>query len=158
MGLLGFLHLALAGIFTYALCRELGSSPAASGLGAVAFMLGGATLFALYHTNAIDALPWLPLALACTARLARTGDLRLSLAIGACLALQFLAGRDYTFVMTAQLVAAFALWQAAWMLRDGRGARAAGRHLLALALAAAVAAGLAPAVLPTLELAAQHAP
>jgi hypothetical protein len=156
MGLLGGLHLALAGVFTYALCRELGSSPAGAGLGAVAFMLGGATLFALYHTNAIDSLPWLPLALACTARLARTGDLRLALALGACLALQFLAGRDYTFVMTAHAVAAFALWQAFWMLRDGRGARLAARHLLALALAAALAAGLAaPQWLPTLELAAR---
>ena len=156
MGLLGFLHLALAGVFTYALCRELGGSPAGAGLGAVAFMLGGSTLFALYHPNAIDALPWLPLALACAARLARTGDLRLALALGACLGLQFLAGRDYTFVMTAHAVAAFALWQAAWMLRDGRGARAAARHLAALVLAGGVAAGLAaPQWLPTLELAAR---
>lgn len=156
MGLLGFLHLALAGMFMYALCRELGSSPAASSLGAVAFMLGGSALFATYHPNAINSLPWLPLALACAARLGRTGDLRLALALGASQGLQFLAGRDYTFVMTAHAVAAFGLWQAAWMLRDGRGPRAAARHLAALALAAAVAAGLAaPQWLPTLELAAR---
>jgi hypothetical protein len=156
MGLLGLAHLALAGFFAYALCRELGSSPAGAGLGAVAFMLGGSTLFALYHPNAIDSLPWFPLALACAARLGRTGDLRLALALGASLAMQFLAGRDYTFVMTAHTVAAFALWQAAWMLRDGRGPKAAARHLAALALAAAVAAGLAaPQWLPTLELAAR---
>jgi len=156
MGLLGFFHLVLAGVFTYALCRELGNSPAGAGLGGVAFMLGGSTLFALYHPNAINSLPWLPLALACAARLARTGDLRLALALGASLGLQFLAGRDYTFVMTAHAVAVFALWQAAWMLWDGRGLRAAARHLGALALAAAVAAGLAaPQWLPTLELAAR---
>jgi hypothetical protein len=156
MGLLGALHLALAGIGAYALCRELGSSPAGAGLGAVAFMLSGSALFATYHTNAVNALPWLPLALACTARLARTGDLRLALALGACLGLQFLAGRDYTFVLTAQAVAAFGLLQTVWMLRDGRGPRAASRHLTGLALAAAVAAGLAaPQWLPTLELAAR---
>jgi len=156
MGLLGFLHLALAGVFTYALCRELGSSPAGAGLGAVAFMLGGSTLFALYHPNAINALPWLPLSLACAARLGRTGDPRLALALGASLGLQFLAGRDYTFVITVHTVAAFALWQAAWMLRDGRGPRAAARHLAALVLAAVVAAGLAaPQWVPTLELAAR---
>jgi hypothetical protein len=58
--------------------------------------------------------------------------------------------------MTAHAVAAFALWQAAWMLRDGRGPGAAARHLAALALAGAVAAGLAAAQwLPTLELAAR---
>ncbi len=156
MGLLGFLHLALAGIFLYALCRELGSSPAAASLGAVAFMLGGSALFATYHPNAINSLPWLPLALACAARLGRTGDLRLALALGASLGLQFMAGRDYTFVLTAHTVAAFGLCQAAWMLRDGRGPRAAARHLAALGLAAAVAAGLAaPQWLPTLELAAR---
>jgi hypothetical protein len=93
MGLLGFFHLALAGVFLYALCRELGSSPAASSLGAVAFMLGGSALFATYHPNAINSLPWLPLALACAARLGRTGDLRLALALGASLGLQFLAAR-----------------------------------------------------------------
>jgi hypothetical protein len=156
MGLLGFLHLAFSGVFSYALCRELGSSPAASSLGAVAFMLGGSALFATYHPNAINSLPWLPLALACAARLGRTGGLRLALALGACLGLQFMAGRDYTFVMTAHAVAALGLFQAVWMLRDGRGWRAAARHLAALGLAAAVAAGLAaPQWLPTLELAAR---
>jgi hypothetical protein len=156
MGVLGYLHVTLAGFFTWALCRELGGSPAGAGLGAVAFMLGGSTLFAHYHPNAINALPWLPLALACTARLGRTSDLRLAPALGACLTLQFLAGRDYTFVMSAHAVAGFALWQTAWMLRDGRGTRAAARHLAALALAAVVAAGLsAPQWLPTLELAAR---
>jgi hypothetical protein len=153
MGLLGALHLALAGIGMYALCREFRGSPAAAGLGAVAFMLSGSALFATYHTNAINALPWLPLALACAARLARTGDLRLALALGAALALQFLAGRDYTFVLTAQLVAVFGLCQAAWMLREGRGSRPVMRYLAALALAAVVAAGLAaPQILPTLAL------
>jgi hypothetical protein len=156
MGLLAVLHLALAGIGTWALCRELGSSPAGAGLGAVAFMLGGSALFATYHTNAVNALPWLPLALACAARLARTADLRLALALGVLLALQFLAGRDYTFVLTAQAVGVFGICQAVWIFRDGRGARGAGRHLAALALAAAVAAGLAAAQwLPTLELAAR---
>ena len=119
-------------------------------------MLGGSALFATYHPNAINALPWLPLALACAARLARTGDLRLALALGACLGLQFLAGRDYTFVMTAHAVGLLGLFQAGWMLRDGRGPRAAASFLAALGLAAAVAAGLAAAQwLPTLELAAR---
>ncbi len=154
MGLLGFVHVFLSGIGTYALCRELGGSPAGAGLGAVTFMLGGSTLFALYHPNAIDSLPWLPLALVCTARLARTGDLRLALALGACMGLNFLAGRDYTFVITTHTVAAFGLWQAAWLLRDGRGPRSAVRYAAALGLAALLAAGLAaPQWLPTLELA-----
>jgi hypothetical protein len=156
MGLLGFFHLVLTGAGAWAFCREQGSSPEGSALGAVSFMLGGASLFSLYHPNAIAALPWLPIALALVARLARTGDPRLAPVLGACLALQFLAGRDYLFVITVHAVGAFGLWEAARLFRGPGGGRAALRHGAALALAGLVAAGLAaPQWLPTLELAAQ---
>jgi hypothetical protein len=156
MGLLGLLHVAAAGTFTYLLCRELGRTRIASWLAGLTFMVGGSTLFMSFHTNAINSVPWLPAALYCTSRLARGADLRWALLLGLCVALQFLAGRDFTFVMTIHTLGLFAAFQVVWMLRDGRGPRSAGRHVAQLSVSAALAAGLvAVQALPTLALAAE---
>jgi hypothetical protein len=155
MGVLGLLHVIAAGAFTYVLCREFGRSRTASWLAGLTFMVGGSTLFMSFHTNAINSVPWLPAALYCTARLARDADLRWALLLGLSIALQFLAGRDFTFVMTVHSVCLFAAFQLVWMLRGGRNLRRAGRHVAQLAIGAALAAGLVAAqALPTLALAA----
>ncbi len=149
------LHLALAGGFAFGLARELGSSRAAAGLAGVAFMLCGSTLFLAYHPNALASAPWLPAALGCALRLGRAGGLRPGLALALVLALQALAGREYTLVMTLHSLGLLALFQAAWALRDGRGARGAAAPLWRLALAGALAGALAaPQLLPTLDLSA----
>jgi hypothetical protein len=156
MGLLGLLHVAAAGAFTYLLCRELGRTRTASWLAGLTFMVGGSTLFMSFHTNAINSVPWLPAALYCSSRLARGADLRWALLLGLCVALQFLAGREFTFVMTIHTLGLFTAFQVAWMLRDGRGLRRAGRHVAQLSVGAALAAGLVAAqAIPTLALAAE---
>lgn len=156
MGLLGALHLAFAGVASFALARELGSSRIAAGLAGLCFAAGGSTAFLSYHTNAIASAPWLPAALFCAARWGRSGDLRSALLLALCLALQLLAGRDYTFVMTLHAVGLFAGFQLVWLRRDGADRRRLGRHLAGLALAGALACGLAAMqLLPTLALAAQ---
>lgn len=155
MGILGLLHVALSGIFTYALARALGRGPGAATLAGLAFMLGGSTLFLVYHTNAINSAPWLPAVLWCATRLQATAQLRWSLWLALALALQFLAGRDYTFVMTAHLLGLLVLFQLLWMWRDGAGARRLWLHAGQVALAGGLAGGLAAAqILPTLDLAA----
>lgn len=155
MGVLGLLHVVLAGAFMFLLCREFDLSRAASWLAGLTFMLGGSTLFMIYHTNAINSVPWLPAALYCTSRLGRSGNLRWALLLGLSLSLQFLAGRDYTFVMTVHAVWLFVIFQAVWMLRDGLGYRRLGLHLAQIALGAALAGGLvAVQAFPTLSLAA----
>jgi hypothetical protein len=156
MGVLALAHMFLAGALTFLLARELGASRAAGALAGVTFMLGGSTVSLLYHTNAIDSAPWLPAAVLCTWRLAREADARWALWLGAVLALQFLAGRDYTFVMTVHAVALLALLQVGWMARDGAGAARIGAHLGRLAAAGALAAGIVCVqLLPTLALTAQ---
>jgi hypothetical protein len=155
IGLLGMLHVIAAGVFTALLCREFGRSRSASWLAGLAFMFGGSTLFLIYQTNAIHSVPWLPAALYCCSRLARDGNLRWSILLAACIALQFLAGRDFTFVMTIHAVGLFVAFQVAWMLRDGSGLRPVGAYIARLAVGAAFAAGLVAAqALPTLALAA----
>lgn len=156
MGLLGLLHVAAAGAFTYLLCRELGRTRTASWVAGLAFMVGGSTLFMSFHTNAVNSVPWLPAALTCASRLARRADLRWALLLGLCLALQFLAGREFTFVMTIHTLGLFAAFQVAWMLRDGLGLHRAASHVARLGVGGALAAGLVAAqALPTLALAAE---
>jgi len=156
MGVLGLLHAAAAGAFMYLLCRELGRHRTSAWLGGLAFAIGGSTLFMNFHTNAINSVPWLPAALYCAARLARAANLRWALALGLCCALQFLAGREFTFVMTVHALGLFAIFQGVWMRRDGLGPRRVGRYFAQLAIGAAFAAGLVAAqALPTLVLAAE---
>jgi hypothetical protein len=156
MGALGIVHLILAGLFSFLLSREFGYGRAASWLAGLTFMLGGSTVSLIYHTNAINSCPWLPAALWCTSRLGRSGNLRWALLLGICLALQFLAGRDYTLVMTIHVVGLFAIFQLAWMRRDGLEWRRLGKHAAQLAIAGSLALGLAAAqLLPTLALAAE---
>ncbi len=155
MGLLGMLHVVAAGVFTYLLCREFGRSRTASWLASLVFMLGGSTLFLIYQTNGIHSVPWLPAALYCCSRLTRDADLRWSVMLGVCVALQFLAGRDFTFVMTIHALGLLTAFQLVWMLRDGAGPRRVAAHVIHLAVAGALAAGLVAAqALPTLALAA----
>jgi hypothetical protein len=152
MGLLGLGHLIAAGGFCYLLCREFGLRPAASWLGALAFMVGGPTLFMGFQPNALASVPWLPAALYCTSRLAREACLRWALLLGGCIALQFLAGRDYSFVMTVHTVGLLAAFQLVWMV----GVRQLARFGMRLFVAASLAGGLVAAqALPTLALAAE---
>jgi hypothetical protein len=156
MGALSLLHIILAGAFMFLLSRELGRGTAASCLAGLTFMLGGSTLFLIYHTNAINSAPWLPAALYCTSRLGREGNLRWALLLGVVVSLQFLAGRDYTFVMSLDATALFVVFQVVWMIRDRLGLRRIGKHVWQLAVGALLAAGLVSAqLLPTLALAEQ---
>jgi hypothetical protein len=156
MGFIGLVHIAAAGSFSYLLCREFGRSRIAAWLGALVFMVGGSTLFMSFHTNAINSVPWLPAAIYCCARLARDEDLRWSILLGLCVALQFLAGREFTFVMTVHTIGLFVAFQLVWMRRDGRAFGDLARHLGRLAVAAGLAAAIAaPQALSTLVLSAE---
>jgi len=156
LGVLGLLHIALTGCFTYALARELGHSHAGSTLAGLTFMLGGSTLLLILHPNAIHSAPWLPAALLCTSRVLRGAGLRWALLLALCFALQFLAGREYTFVMSAYAVALFAALRAVSLLRDRLGLRTLAARLAPLALAGGLALLLVGAqLLPTLALSAE---
>lgn len=154
MGWLAVLHALAAGAAIWALCREFGRSRGAAALGAIVFMLGGATLFMSNHTNAMNSVPWLPASVYCAARLLRGGGMRWAIALAMALALQFLAGREYTFVMTAHTVGFYVALAWLWSWWDRRDGRSVARGLGWFALAALLAGGLvAVQALPTLQLA-----
>jgi hypothetical protein len=69
--------------------------------------------------------------------------------------LQFLAGRDFTFVMTIHALGLLVAFQVVWMIQDGTSPRRVADHVARLAVAGLLAAGLVAAqALPTLALAA----
>jgi len=152
---LALLHLGAAAAAAFALARSFGSSRTASALAGLAFGAGGTALFLSFHPNAVGALPWLPLVLVLVRRLARAPSPRGVAWLALATALQFLAGRDYAFVLSAHCAGLLALFEARWLWRDA-GPRALARFAGCLALAALLAGALAAAQWwPTLELAAE---
>jgi hypothetical protein len=91
-GLAGFLlawfHLALAGIGTYALVRQLGGSKPAGLTGGLLFLLSPFMLGWTPLSSVISTVAWIPLALACVA----AGDRRSLVALAACVGMMLLAG------------------------------------------------------------------
>jgi hypothetical protein len=85
-------HYLLGGWFTYAYCRRLRLSRAASLFAAIPFVLGGFFLSHLVHPNVVATAAWMPLILYCLER--ALGERRISffIASGGVLGLQFLCG------------------------------------------------------------------
>lgn len=136
-------HLALGGLFTFGLVRQLGARPAAAGLSGVLFAAGGyLTGYPLHQLAVLDTAVWIPATLwALTAAFdARASAARRQAALlaGAATALGVLAGHP----QTAGYALGAGLWWSAWRLaaslrartlRDARGGRtdASGRRSVA---------------------------
>ncbi|HVT43124.1 MAG TPA: hypothetical protein VMT00_01925 [Thermoanaerobaculia bacterium] len=95
-----FVHLAVAGIGSLLLFRRWFAA-GASLIGSVGVMLGGPTLSLLDVNNNLASFSWLPLALWLAARLADHPAGPLRLASGGVLALMFLGGEPYLFMIGA---------------------------------------------------------
>lgn len=161
------LHLSIAGLGAYlAGRRTLALSRAAALFSAALFALGGYLTAQVEHINQLQGLAWLPWYFAALAPLTacappagRRQMCRTSLAVGALLALQLLAGHTQTAFFS---IVAVALWLIAHALvsrqrRDkARGVSVIGRAALVVGMGVVLAALLAAVqLLPTLELAAQ---
>ncbi len=131
------LHMFLAGVFTYALLRQLKCRPGAALFGATVFQMGGFFASQAQHLGAISGAAWMPLAWLAILKLAERFSLRWLSILGLSLGMSFLAGfapiTAVVFLSTALLVGFLLLarrasgWLVAWL--------AAG-ILLAAALAA----------------------
>jgi hypothetical protein len=144
------LHLFLAGLFTWLFAGRLGIPPAGRLAAAAAGMLSGPLVVGFYMPPYLSAPAWLPAILWALHGLASEARARWAVALGAFLALAFLAGHAQAFVYEVQIAAVYGLF--AWLRIAPRGRRA---RVAALAgLAGVLAAGLAaPQLLPALELA-----
>jgi hypothetical protein len=145
---IAFLHLTLAGLGTYRLCRELGLGRPAAFCGAISLELGNHLCW-LAGWNPIPilgAFVWLPWALLWCERALREPTRRAGLWLGLVLALSLLAAFPQNTMFIYEVLALRILWEAATV---GRRAvlRASGALALGLLLPLALAAAqLLPAV------------
>ncbi|MEN8183666.1 MAG: hypothetical protein ABFS46_14145, partial [Myxococcota bacterium] len=146
------LHLAVAGLGSYALARELDLGRTAALGAALAFELGGVGVgIATWSPLVQGAYAWIPMALACAERVLRSPRPEAAIALGVVLTLQLLAGFPQLSVFTYELLGLRALFELATRRGGSRG-----RGLAVLALGMALPLALAAVqVLPTLELASE---
>jgi hypothetical protein len=150
MGWLAFLHLSLAGAFTYLLARDLGARPVAALCGGAAFQLSGFAVAWLELPSFISVSCWIPLVLLCLGRALRHRSGRWTAAAGAVVGLMLLAGHLQVAFYGLLAAGILWLWEAAPRWRQSRALlRSAGVGLAVLALGFALAA---PQFLPSTEL------
>jgi hypothetical protein len=144
------LHFFLAGLFAYALFREMSLDRAAALAGSAAFQLGGITLsLAFWSQTLVGHFLWIPAAMAVCERILRRPSAGAGLLLGIVLSVQFLAGYPPITVFTYQLIALRFLWELATGDRSAFFAK-----LGALALGLVLPVGLiAVQLFPSLELA-----
>lgn len=102
-------HLWLAGLGTYRLLRELGTSRAAALLAGMAFELSSFLVLWLPLPTLLSSAAWLPWACAGLQRSRRTGDWRPAAAAGAAVGLSALAGHPQIFYYVAVAAGVVAL-------------------------------------------------
>jgi hypothetical protein len=153
MGVLSFLHLLLAILFTIQLARTLGLGAAAALLAGLAFGFSHG-LASLFWLPGLEPLPWLPLGLTAIERALRDGARRWLAVLAAATALPILCGG---YQVTFYVLSAFGLYavvRGGGLLASGRAARATALRIAWVAAAATAGLALAaPQWLPTLELA-----
>jgi hypothetical protein len=144
-------HLAIGGLFTYLLARELDAQPAAGACAGLAFTLGGSSLSITHWvpTNIAGPYAWMPAALFLVERLLRAPGLAAALLLGVVLTLALLPGYPQIVFFTYQLIALRVAWQ---LVTPPPGLRRA--SLAGIGLGLLVPLGLGAAyLLPAAELA-----
>ena len=153
-GVSAILHLALGGLFMYALLRTLELRPAAALLGALVLMFNGFTVAWLeFPTLSLWVFMWLPAMLLCYERAVRAPRSLWPVLCALVVGVQFLGGH---LQISAYVVIAFILYVVVRVI--SRRDRTAGRPLAIAIALGSLAVGLALAagqILPTLELARQ---
>ncbi|HEY3059382.1 MAG TPA: hypothetical protein VGL99_10450 [Chloroflexota bacterium] len=146
------LHISLAGIGLYVLCRLLGTGRPAALLGGVTFMFSGSVITSATFPQIVGAVAWLPLLLAIAELIiVRTNVRHVWLAGVIVVGTQFLAGHPEISTYALMTMGAYSLVRLATML----GHASVGQlGLASLRLVTMVALGFALAavqLLPTLE-------
>jgi len=143
-GWLVAVHLWVAGLGTFALCRTIGVSRLPAMAASVGFMFGGVFAPRMYygHWIVLCGLAWLPAVLAAVVRLARSPRLAPAPFVVWLLVLQFLAGYVQGTVYVIGALVAYALYCAVWPDPGSTRPGARTRPLAQLALAGVLFTGL----------------
>ena len=148
------IHLAIAGLGTYAFCRLLGLDAPSAAVGGLTFMLSGFAIAHLDHISILSAIAWLPLLFLLAELLVTRPRPGVHAALlGLVVGLQLSVGHAQVSFMSLLALSLYALFRAAGEFLNGEGlgrpARLLGFYVLAVLLGAGLAA---PQLLPTLEL------
>jgi hypothetical protein len=154
MAIVAWLHLALAGTFTFLWLRALGASRPAAFTAGVAYMLSGFAVTWLELPTLLSVACWLPLLFLAVHRLIHRPDVRMALAAGVVVALILLGGHlqiAFYCLLGAGLYGLVEWGRIGFRTRltPPIHRHLAGRALFALALGACLAA---PQLLPAMEL------
>lgn len=143
-GWLVAIHLWIAGLGTFALCRTIGVSRLPAVAAAVGFMFGGVFAPRLYfgHWLVVCGLAWLPAVFAATVRMARSPRVAPAPLVVWLLVLQFLAGYVQGSVYVISALVAYVLYCAAWPDPDSAAPVSSRRPVVQLALAGVLFVGL----------------
>ncbi len=144
-----WLHLALAGLFTFGLLRRLGASTGASVAAGIVFAFSNWQAAWLHLPTFLCTSAWMPAAMWASVSLMRDRSRSAWLGLAVALTMALLAGHLQVAVYVAIAAAAAALY-AAWGMAKRRAIGRLGLAATALALAALVAS---PQVSATLDLA-----
>ncbi|MFP4248086.1 MAG: hypothetical protein ACLFU7_00420 [Armatimonadota bacterium] len=148
MGLLAWLHYALAAVLTALLCRALGLGHLPSAFAGIAFAFGGFMVTWTELPTLMNSAAWLPGALLGIALIFRRHRWGIAV-LGASLAMTLLAGHFQIAAYVWMTAATYAFARVAW-----EAFRQKETHIFALSAAVGIGALLAaPQVLPALELA-----
>ena len=148
------LHLFLAGLGAWLLCRALCLSRFAALVGALSYMLSAYMVTRLNFPTMTCAAAWMPFLLLCAERLLTRRRLTDALSLAVVIALQALAGHAQLWYYSLWALGLYALWRCA--TQRATDARLSTRVLPLGMIAVAVAAGAALAavqLIPTAELA-----
>ena len=146
-------HFFLAGAFTYAFMRELGTSIQGSLAGAVAFVFGGYLISVHNVLNTLLSVTWYPLVMLCGCRVFRSGAIGWVVATAVSLCFMFLGGGVEIFLLSLASLIVLFLYPRILPLKDLENGPNLQRRLIYLALVLLIFLGLSMVqILPFLEL------
>ena len=146
-------HFFLAGVFTYMLMKELGTSTQGSLAAAIAFIFGGYLISVHNVLNTLLSVSWYPLVMFCGCRLVRSGKARWAVACGFSLCFMFLGGGIEILIFAGASLLILCLYPKILPLGGAAGFPSLIRRLGLLGLALIVFLGLSMVqLLPFLEL------
>lgn len=147
------IHFFLAGIFTYALVRELNGGKWASLVSAIAFMLGGYMFSAHNVMSTLFSAAWTPLAVFLFLRSVRRGSFGYAMLAGIIMTVMFTGGGIEVFLGTFGLIAVLAFFPGVFDFDSEARARPVKRASLLLTTAAVFVSLAAVQLFPFIELA-----
>ncbi len=153
MGISFVLHIFLAGLFMYLLCKKLLFSQFGSALAAFTFMLSGSILSTIYQTNRNSCAIWIPLIFLMIEKLLERRNLKWAILLGVSVSIQFFSGYMQYFIYTLYAALIYTFFRLIQIYRDESSTKGIYIIVFYFFVGAVITVGLSSIqLLPTYEL------